>query len=504
MSLDLNLKLPGSPNAPASLPHQLMEVASRREVKTHIILNLNNIIHKIEQNQIEQISQLEWVVILRRKAKWDEKNSRAEETAKKMWLIAVHHPTLRQRIVKALALYYSDRNTYSLAPSLVRGFSVFEEIAYEKYPLIIQVLQCLKNESSANDLVRLMSQYGWTPKQLRENLADQIPLSISAIVDVEQYIVPYFSQLRLPTQAEVKWLLNCLQGLHTTRDSQPDQQSISVNHLLLNVSTSQASPHTQLIQWLREVYSSYRSNSRWYKLTDQAKCNLQQWIGGVSYKDFSQLAEQIRQHLPLESKEKEHLWSRMTFWSHYSERFQGDLRILVPESSVQALAHGSFPHCNILNEDGNAITEVCIFNLGKFLVAELFRGSGNKTYIFQYSKKLEKFLFGDSRISVQDIRDRGGKEFDHAWGWQTKCVEYLEGNGISANPGTTEFRGLPPDCKKYTQGKGLPPLKPFNENVKETWRINVRGKQTVEEKTGEEGKSRKKTGMKVIKRQSSC
>ncbi|NJR65668.1 MAG: hypothetical protein HC772_10610, partial [Leptolyngbyaceae cyanobacterium CRU_2_3] len=101
------------------------------------------VIDKVDRSQIEKISPLEWVFCLRKKAKWDQNNPRAQETSEKFWQIALHHALLRQHLIKSLALHYSDRKAYDLAASLVRAFPVFANEAQVKHLLVVQVLQAL-------------------------------------------------------------------------------------------------------------------------------------------------------------------------------------------------------------------------------------------------------------------------------------------------------------------------------------------------------------------------
>ncbi|NJR65667.1 MAG: hypothetical protein HC772_10605 [Leptolyngbyaceae cyanobacterium CRU_2_3] len=252
----------------------------------------------------------------------------------------------------------------------------------------------------------------------------------------------------------------------TTQNAQPDSQSTVVNQLLTHIAVDRAEQYLRIIQWLRDRYSWQTSNG-WHKLTDLAKRNLRQWIGGISYGDFRRLADKLLQNLLLQPHEENQLRSRRTFWSNYSRRFQSDLRILLPYSSVAALAGESFPEADILLEDNSDPTEICIFNLGKLLVVEFFRGDGSETRIFPYSTNLENFLFSNSRLSVKRIRCQGGEVFDHAFGWQGICIQYLESHNISANPGITEFYGLPGRCNSYRPGQGISSLSSEDQATRE-------------------------------------
>jgi hypothetical protein len=458
-------------------PQQLIEIAQSLTVRESTFPTIDMIINKIDNHQIEQISLLEWVYCLHQKTEWDQENPRAQETSDSIWKIALSHSELCQRLVSYLALYYSDCKTHELAESLVKAFPIFVKLAQGEQQFVVQVLQALQIKDITKvikALAQLICQHDLTPREFQKKLGDQIPSFIPAIANLHEYTSLYFTSLASPTELQINWFMRCLNELDVTQDTQPDPQSITVNQLLLNLPVEQAEHYPKITKWLRERYDRRSTSSGWHKLSDLAKQNLQQWIGGISYADFDRLAGKLLQRLFLDSTEerqRNQLRSRRTFWSHYSKKFQGDLRILLPQSSVHVLGTDSFPASDILLEDGSDPTEICIFKLGELLIVEFFRGRGSETRIFPHSVELENCLFSNSRLSVKRIRGKGGRAFDHAFGWQGICTRHLESHNISANPGTTEFAGLPRHCNQYTPGEGLRRL---NEDEKSERKRSLR------------------------------
>ncbi len=129
------------------------------------------------------------------------------------------------------------------------------------------------------------------------------------------------------------------------------------------------------------------------------------------------------------------LRSRKKFWADYSNSFQR-LRILLPQSSLNAIGNQFNGDVDILGNDGSDPTEICIFDFGEWLVAEFFRGKGSETRLFPNNSTNQQLLFGQSQVSVKQIRCLGGDKHDHRYLWQYFCRQWLSSQGIYPNPGT--------------------------------------------------------------------
>jgi EH_Signature domain len=137
----------------------------------------------------------------------------------------------------------------------------------------------------------------------------------------------------------------------------------------------------------------------------------------------------------MEDWEVNQLCRRKTFWANYSNRFE-KLRILLPQTSLDAIGYQLKGDVDLLEDDGSDTTEVCIFDFGEWLVVEFFRGKGSETRLFPNNAKNQQLLFNESRLSVKRIRCLGGDKHDHLYLWQIFCPQWLAEKGIQPNTGT--------------------------------------------------------------------
>lgn len=294
-----------------------------------------------------------------------------------------------------------------------------------------------------------------TPNQLFQKY--QLLGKASILEKTLDNIVTEFYSIATFNHQQVEWLLQCLKEMKTT------QQIKAVEQLLIRVDPKLGAEHPELINWLRQYYSSSVINSHWNELSLEAKSAMRKWLGAVSYQDFQQLVSLILNRVHLESWEHNKLESRSGFWSNYSDRFER-IRILLPESSVSILGnHLSNQDVSTLSEDGSDPTEVCIFDFGNWFIVEFFRGNGSETRIFLKNAEIEQQLF-NSQLSIKKLRclDLNNPIHDHVFCWQYFCEQWLRHKNILPNQGTERFKGLSYQYNKYNTQTGLP--KPSDEN----------------------------------------
>ena len=145
--------------------------------------------------------------------------------------------------------------------------------------------------------------------------------------------------------------------------------------------------------------------------------------------------------LPVLSQQErpKQLEARQIFWGYYSNRFER-LRILLPQTSLNAIGYELKGDVDLLENDGSNSTEVCIFDFGEWLVVEFFRGRGSEIRLLANNAKNRQILFAESKLSVKRIRGLGGEKHDHVFLWQFFCRQWLQQKGIQLNPGTEPYR----------------------------------------------------------------
>ncbi|MGA9380878.1 MAG: EH signature domain-containing protein, partial [Phormidium sp.] len=431
---------------------------------------IGEIISDIQNNQTDRISLLEWAYCLYNKAEWDEQNpQQSQETSQKIWQEATHNSWLKQILFWLLALNYDDRNSEKLAPSLADCFPKFKSRFVISYPLAVQILTILSNQSF-DKLAQLCWQHLLTPKQLLNRA--QLPPNISIINTALDDMVKLFS-IETPHIQQQNLLIKCFEEMSI------EQQVKAIKNLLMNVSIEVGSTLSTLVEWLRQNYGPRAANSLWNQLSEQAKLALRQWIKAASYRDFEILVDVLLQHLNSEDYQYNQLKRRRDFWSNYSDRFER-IRILLPQESANIIGSHLQRDVDILLADGSDATEVCIFDFGDWFVVEFFRGIGSEIRLFDRHQhpQIEQILFASPTLSIKQIRRLGGNIHDHVYLWLTLCEKWLRDFGIRPNSKTKIFKGLSGNCAKYDENNGLPtPSKEDLQNredrlIKWRWQIN--------------------------------
>lgn len=408
--------------------------------------NLDEIIQDLENGNVENITALEWVYCIYNKDKWDAKNpNRSIYTSEAIWKATEKNTWLKQKLFWNLLLNYGGKS--SLAQSLVNSASVFipqNQLDRDK----LAIIEVLKTADPAYQLVLLCCQKNLTPFQLFNQY--QLPCKSRIIEQVLDKITAYFLSIVNINTKHVNWLLQCLEEMGNV------VQVKAIEQLLIQANPHLGTDYPKLLEWLQKQYGSSTPNSRWNELSSEAKVAMRKWLGAVSYQDFQKIVNIILEQGSLTDKERRNLKSRRTFWSHYSDRFE-KIRILLPEVSANLLKkHLSEDDFSILENDGSETSEVCIFDLGSLIIAEIFRGSGSEIRL--YDKKepdIERILF-EKKLSIKFLRYIKSTHHDHVVCWQQSCEKMLRKNGVLPNDYVDYFKGLPPEFSKYSRINGLP------------------------------------------------
>jgi len=223
----------------------------------------------------------------------------------------------------------------------------------------------------------------------------------------------------------------------------------AVTELLNEEDESMAESYQQIVSWLSEEYNPLSGKEKYNRLSVEVRPKLRAWLGTINFKDFREIIEILtddknRYILGLEDWEVNQLKGRERFWSSYSTRFQ-NIRVLVPKRTIEVISGKTKirGEIGVLKNDLNEETEVCIFNMDKLIIAEVFRGEMSETRFFQNNKnEIEKKLF-EEEIGLKDIRSIKEVEIaDHKYLWQYYCFTYLRKNDILPNDGLTHLNGL--------------------------------------------------------------
>jgi hypothetical protein len=420
------------------------------------VRKIDEILEAIQQGAAESISPLEWIYCLHSKSKWDEDHpENSHQTALSIWKVAIENPNLTylldSLLLYRLALYY-DRVEKALPQSLADCFSEISQKLRITKPSKIVILEALSSEKPDHVLAKLCWQRSILPQQLLSQ--ENLPTWISHEKNVLDKITQLFIESSSPKSQQAEFILKCLNQMGI------EQQIQNVNHLLTQVPTQEGCKLPQLVDWL---HKHYRKSELWARLSSSSKKSLRDWTGAINYTDFGNLVNLIIQELPTldgsthyrRKDPKKQIINRSEFWSNYSHSFE-NVRILLPKVSISSIGNQLQSSFESLQSDGSDPTEICVFDIGNWFIAEFFRGRGSETRIFSKNLEIEKHLFDSNQISIKKIRALGGEYHDHALCWQWSCVNWLRERNIYPNEGIQYFRGLSPEHGRYDLDTGLP------------------------------------------------
>ncbi len=444
------------PEYPRFLPHKLIEITkslansssftSLEKLKDFPLMrsrSIELILADIQHGKANEVSRLEWVYCIQTMAIGAPEY--LEAVSDTIWQFATQDLWLSRLLLWRLALYHSGQSEDALAQKLAECFPNFASIIKRSQPIPVKIIEAFTRAQPGEEVCAIAFEHFLTPKELLNSA--NLPPGISVVKKALDYVARHFSDLKLPKEQQVEWLIHCLNEMSL------QQQFSAVEVLLTQVPIKVGGSFPSLVAWLRKHYNPQVTGERWYKLSEGAKRALREWIGAVNYGDFANLVDRLLNVLSLEKWERNQLESRRKFWFDYSNRFER-IRILLPQTSVTALENRVFTtDIETLGIDGSAPTEVCIFDFGEWFVVEIFRGTGSETRLFRRNAQTEQVFFGSPKLSVKKIRRLGGEKHDHVFLWQVYCPEWLQNKGIYPNPGTPPPRQPTEEDKQKRPGK---------------------------------------------------
>lgn len=454
----------GSKESSSSLIPENFRLPKNRRLRP-----VDEIFNDIESGKFQNIIDIEWIVCLHEKEKWDEKNPHRETlTARNIWRASQNLPWLKLRLFWGTALYWSHQKN-GVSRSIAENISAFtpQDSYYQQDKLTFKILSVLGKPQPEKEIAKLSYKCNLSPRQLFKEV--DLPQEIDVIKNSLDFIADLFLD---NDNANTDVLLACL------HEMSQQQELATVEKLLLGIPSSWITFFPQLVDWIKNRYSPRIPNSRWHKLSGKAKENLRKLIGMANYEDFSKLVDRVLEQMDLHPTESNRLRSRCTFWSNYSDRFER-IRILLPQSTINRLgSYLSDRDYLKLEDDGSQETEVCIFDFGNWFVIEFFRGDGSETRIVANNHHLDDQLFESKTLSVKRLRYWADCErHDHVYCWQSFCEPWLRHRGILPNEGLTNFKINDKRIEPYHPQIGLPA--PKDEQLDDRYQQLQQWEQTI-------------------------
>ena len=216
---------------------------------------------------------LEWLHVLRHKARWDVSHPhQAEATASQIWRMAIGRPELQAQVVARLVDGLCGGE--GLPGSMMAVFQRERPLAREA-PLLQDIIAALARvREDPHALIRLCVEHNRAPRALlrRVELPDDLP-----VLDQVESAIPAFMQASTAppeaARAAAQWLLAAL------AEAQPTSQDRIAAGLLVELTHAEARSIPDLCWWLEEVYRPTAPRSRHRFLPPAAQAALAAWQG---------------------------------------------------------------------------------------------------------------------------------------------------------------------------------------------------------------------------------
>lgn len=415
------------------------------------------IIEDITNHRLDKISLLEWVYFLGKKSAWDNLDYQLSiKISSSIWDYAKTFTSLKLHLFWLLISAHFNPDKVIIHSAVINGFSDF--LANEKKDnLNSQIVNLMLNDNYEN-LAISCCKLLLSPQQSLTNYSlpyqYQCENDLSLLDNITIFFPVALSKFRKVTQEHISLLLTLLNNLSF------QSQLYTVENLFASFSSEIPENHSSLMQWLKKHYSPTINNSRWDDLSSQSKAILKQWLGALNYQDFANLITVITEKLVLKDWEKNQLIKRKIFWSNYSEKIER-IKILMPSVSANLISSEIITQeeVSVLLDDGSEDTEICVFDFGKWLIVEFFRGGGSEMRIFEKSRNLTDLFFDSALLSTKKFRSlpiNNNNIHDHKQYWQNFAERLLASKGIYPNNGVNYFKI--DEGKKhfsYNQEKGI-------------------------------------------------
>jgi len=454
---------------PQPSPVELARLANNLSPSPQNIPNIEQILEKINKGQSNTLSAVDCFWCVLKKTDWDNERSLQEtiNSSHRLWLAATENQFLKYYLLRGYLRSYLENQPFAL--SLKETFDSFENVLTENDAIIKAV--ALISRLGIYQVVSNSSQRQWGKQEIIEFIQKNTGL---VTIDLSGFTLEAASFFSIESQnARMKsdddnvsisrWLVKCL----NQETDIISKQAKAVETILNGVRKEDGGQYPEFVEWLKQ---NYQKGDRVKHLSEKARHKLRDWVGAVNFADFEKLVDIILYGEFADGKlvintnkfiskgnSNRKLKSRKDFWSNYSDRFE-DIRIFIPELSREKISNILYNGVTIIQPDETGlITEICIFDFNKLIVAEFFRGKGkdSEMRLFRDEERTRQILFNSPTLSVKDIRDLGGEEKYHTGDWQKECERVLAEYGIYPNDDLNEFTFSGGDKRPYNRDNGI-------------------------------------------------
>jgi hypothetical protein len=193
-------------------------------------------------------------------------------------------------------------------------------------------------------------------------------------------------------------------------------------------------------RWIQNSCLPDSEETLWYQLSEAAQKKLKSFYHVTNFKSVKKIFDALCETSTDPSLTETHarnLNRRTSFWAAYSDSFER-VRFLLTQRSQNLLSSKMDLQQERVTVMGshplNDASEICIFEIGRYVFIERFRGSDFDLGIFEKSPLLEKLLFESKDLDGAIIGQLDPDWIvDHKDYWQKRLIQFLSNKGVKAN-----------------------------------------------------------------------
>ncbi|WP_298444470.1 EH signature domain-containing protein [uncultured Ferrimonas sp.] len=424
----LEPRLPKSPQIASTVPPLGGLVSNPSCEKVFVSdKSLIDIIEKLSNRNV--LTEFEWLLVLRS----DEQYQQMEEGQ------------LDQAVQTVWRAILSDEQRFSkvvikLVAGLARGYEPVTDVLLEQFPRIIpaafkpelklqaQVARYLRNKQYIDCAKLVLSLNQGLELFFRSLGLESKGQHIEALLCQAEAAIPVN-----PSTGQLTWWRSCQDHLDV------DQTIEQLECLLAKV--NQVVTGTPFENWIKKYCLPESKQSIWFRLSRDAQLKLKSMYNVIDFESvkvlFHELSE-IRTDPGITLRESNHLQKRTSYWADFSDSFERVRFLLTARSEKLLNRQIDLSQYNVTvmeSKPFNDKSEICIFEVGNFILIERFRGTSFDLGIFEKTMELESILFEPEYIDSYTLMKLSPDwVHDHRSYWQKRLTQFLKNKGIRLNP----------------------------------------------------------------------
>jgi hypothetical protein len=376
----------------------------------------------------ETISEVEWIILLRS----EERYQALSDVDRESIVIIVWANLIKNE------LRY-NKCLIKMVAGLARGFNAIANSLVIAFPKKITTYQ-KDDTKKKTDVVRSLLQQDYL-RCGRVILGTNLPVidwfkhyEFEArgehITSICNFAVDIISSS--PSTDELNWWLSCQESLEF------GQMIKQLEALLEKVTYVESG--CQFDNWIKESCLPDADETLWYLLSEASQKKLKSFYHVTNFKSVKKIFDALCETSTDPSLTETHarnLTRRTTFWAAYSDSFER-VRFLLTQRSKNLLSNKMDLAQERVTVMGthplNDASEICIFEIGRYVFIERFRGSDFDLGVFEKSSLLEKLLFESKGLDGAIIGQLTPDWIvDHKDYWQKRLMRFLSNKRIKPN-----------------------------------------------------------------------